>query len=103
MWKPCVIKQHLEQPCLVSSEVHLPGRKGKSSLQEDGGGMEQMQLTACSQAVQHSTKPLPALQAETQPRQSLWLPTHTSYLHGTAVSQLTHLACALLSVNLAVQ
>lgn len=49
MWKPCVIKQHLEQ---------LPGRKQKSSLQEDGGGMEQMQLTACSPAVQHSTNPL---------------------------------------------
>lgn len=34
----------------------IPGRKGKkSSLQEDGAGMEQMQLTACSPAVQHST------------------------------------------------
>lgn len=34
----------------------IPGRKGKSSLQEDGDGMEQMQLTACSPAVQHSTE-----------------------------------------------
>lgn len=33
----------------------IPGRKGKSSLQEDGGGMEQIQLRACNPAVQHST------------------------------------------------
>lgn len=31
MWKPSVIKQHLEQPCLVRSEVHLyQAERGKA-------------------------------------------------------------------------
>lgn len=36
-------------------DTRIPSRKGKSSLQEDGGSMEQPQLTACSSAAQHST------------------------------------------------
>lgn len=55
--------------------------------------VKQMQATACSQAAQHSVeacvKPAPALQAETQPSQPLWLLTWTSYSKGTAVSQQT--------------
>lgn len=86
----------------------MPGKLRRAPTRQEGeklltGRWWWHGADACSQAVQHSTKPLPALQAETQPRQSLWLPTHTSYLKGTAVSQLTHLACAPLSVNLAVQ
>jgi len=54
MWKPCVINQHPKELCLVSSEAHLPGRKGKSSLLEHGGSEQDL----CGEAdVAYSLQP----------------------------------------------